>query len=291
MKKLMIVASAALWATVGFSDAIESANVVGYQKTGLTRGEFNYRVATFLPTDGTDPEEMTLGGIVFENLRQSSIQILQDGGETLILDPEEYPLIELDEGVDLIAQFNYVSASAAGANGEGWYLVDDADYAYNMNDWIVPFGQQYVVDCGDRNMTVLDAGEVAREDMEFDVERGTFNYFGNCSPEDITLGDLTFTNLRQSSIQILQDGGETLLLDPEEYPLIELDEGVDLIAQFNYVSASAAGTNGAGWYLVDDADYAYNMNDWVIESGAGFVIDCGDRNMTVVIPSALPIED
>ena len=265
--------------------------MVGYQKTGLTRGEFNYRVATFLPTDGTDPEEMTLGGIVFENLSRSGLQILQDGGETLVLDPEEYPLIELDEGDELYAQFNYVSAEDAGANGAGWYLAQDGDLAYNMNDWIVPFGQQYVVDCGDRNMTVLDAGEVAREDMEFDVERGTFNYFGNCSPEDITLGDLTFTNLSRSGMQILQDGGETLVLDPEEYPLIALDEGDELYAQFNYVAAADAGANGAGWYLSQDGDLAYNMNDWLIESGAGFVIDCGDRNMTVVIPSALPIED
>ena len=60
-----------------------------------------------------------------------------------------------------------------------------------------------------------------------------------------------------------------------------------LYAQFDYIPASTAGANGEGWYLAQDGDYAYNMNDWVLESGAGFVIDCTDRNMKVIIPSAL----
>ena len=283
MKKLMFAAAVA---AAGGLMAIESANVVGYTQTGLTRGEFNYRVATFLPC-GKDPSEMTLADLQFENLKVSEIQLLEDGGNTMVLDPAEYPLIELGEDEDLIAVFTYVSASAAGANGAGWYLSQDGDYAYNMNSWIVPFGQQYVVDCGDKNMTVTDSGEVSSEDLEFDVERGTFNYFGNCTPVDITFGDLQFTNLKVSELQILEDGGNTMVLDPAEYPLITLGEDEDLIAVFTHVSASAAGANGAGWYLSQDADYAYNMNDWVLESGAGFVIDCGDKNMTVIIPSAL----
>ena len=286
MKKVMFATALAAFCGAVLADSIESQNTVGYQTAGLARGEFNYRVATFLPTDKA-PDEMTLGDLNFQNLKVSGIQILQDGGETLVLDETEYPLIELDPGDELYAQFDYIPASTAGANGEGWYLSQDGDYAYNMNDWVVPFGQQYVVDCGDKNMSVTDAGEVAAEDLEFDVERGTFNYFGNCSPVEITLGDLTFQNLKVSGLQILQDGGETLVLDETEYPLIELDPGDELYAQFDYIPAATAGANGAGWYLSQDGDYAYNMNDWVIESGAGFVIDCGDKNMTVIIPSAL----
>ena len=259
---------------------------MGYTQAGLTRGEFNYRVATFLPC-GKDPSEMTLGDLKFENLSRSEIQILEDGGNTMVLDPDEYPLIELDDGDELYAQFDYIPASTAGANGEGWYLAQDGDYAYNMNSFIVPFGQQYVVDCTDRNMSVTDAGEVSAEDLEFDVERGVFNYFGNCTPVEITFGDLTFQNLSRSEIQILEDGGNTMVLDPDEYPLIELDDGDELYAQFDYIPASTAGANGEGWYLAQDGDYAYNMNDWVLESGAGFVIDCTDRNMKVIIPSAL----
>ena len=254
--------------------------------TGMTRGEFNYHVATFLPI-GKDPSEMTLGDLQFENLKVSEIQLLEDGGNTMVLDPDEYPLIELGEDEDLIAVFTYVPAATAGVNGEGWYLSQDGDYAYNMNSWIVPFGQQYVVDCGDKNMAVTDAGEVSAENLEFDVERGVFNYFGNCTPVDITLGDLQFTNLKVSELQILEDGGNTMVLDPDEYPLIELGEDEDLIAVFTYVPATTAGVNGAGWYLSQDGDHAYNLNDWVLESGAGFVIDCGDKNMTVIIPSAL----
>ena len=52
MKKLMIVASAALWATVGFSDAIESANVVGYTTTTLASGGYALAAAQFQSTAG-----------------------------------------------------------------------------------------------------------------------------------------------------------------------------------------------------------------------------------------------
>ena len=80
-----------------------------------------------------------------------------------------------------------------------------------------------------------------------------------------------------------------MVLDWEDYPLIEHGEE-DLQAIFDYIPADSAGEGGAGWYLAQDGDLVYNMNDWLLESGDGFVIDCGDRNATITVPTALPTE-
>ena len=264
--------------------------VVGYANRDLNRLEFNYCVANFLPM-GKDKEEMTMGDLKFNaNFKNSSLQILEDGGNTMMLDWAEYPLIEPDGG-DLWAAFEYVAAKDAGEGGEGWYLSQDGNRAYNMNEWLIPFGWQFVIDCTDRNSQIVGNGEVDRVNEEFDLERLVFNYLGNCTPVDITLGDLILgANFKNSSLQILEDGGNTMMLDWEEFPLIEPDGG-DLWAAFDYVAAKDAGEHGAGWYLSQDADRAYNMNEWVVASGDGFVIDCTDRNASIIVPSALPAEE
>ena len=232
-----------------------------------------------------------MGDLKFNaNFKNSEIQILEDGGNTMVLDWADYPLIEPDGG-DLYATFDYVAAKDAGAGGEGWYLAQDGDLAYNMNEWLIPFGWQFVIDCGDRNAQIVGNGEVDRENEEFDLERGVFNYLGNCTPTEMTLGDLILgANFKNSEIQILEDGGNTMVLDWEDFPLIEPDGG-DLYATFDYVAAKDAGAGGAGWYLAQDGELAYNMNVWLLESGDGFVIDCGDRNASIIVPSALPSEE
>ena len=85
MKKIMIAAAIAAYCGAVSATGIESQNVVGYTVTGMTRGEFNYHVATFLPI-GKDPSEMTLGDLQFENLKVSEIQLLEDGGNTMVLE-------------------------------------------------------------------------------------------------------------------------------------------------------------------------------------------------------------
>lgn len=282
MKKL-IFGLAALAA--GSVMAIESANIVGYHDRGMVRGEFNYCVANFLPM-GKDKTEMTLADFDFVGLKVSEVQSLEDGGNTMVLDWAEYPLLE-EDGSDLLAAFTYVSAASAGEQGAGWYLTQDGDCSYNMNDWIVPFGWQIVIDCGDRNMLARGKGTVSPEDEEFELERGVFNYLGNCTPVDIALGDIVRgANFKVSELQFLEDGGNTMVLSWEDFPFIEEDGG-DLLAAFTYVSAASAGDNGAGWYLTQDVDCAYNMNEWAIVSGDGFVVDCGDRNASLIIPSAI----
>ena len=48
MKKLMIAATAALCATVGLSNSVESANVVGYTTTDTAKGAQQMAGASFV---------------------------------------------------------------------------------------------------------------------------------------------------------------------------------------------------------------------------------------------------
>lgn len=284
MKKLMF-AIAAFAAGVA-SAAITSTNVVGYDNREIVRGEFNYCVANFLSMT-KDKEEMTIGDIQFNAaLKSSEIQILEDGGCTMVLDWEDYPLLENDGG-ELLMILDFVPAATAGENGAGWYLSQDGDYAYNMNAWIVPFGWQYVVEGQDRNCGLINSGMVDPENEEFVLERGVFNYLGNCTPVEMTLGDLILNaSFKSSEIQLLEDGGCTLVLDWADYPLLE-DDGGELLMILDYVPAATAGKNGAGWYLSQDGDYAYNMNAWIVPAGDGFVVEGQDRGATITVPTAL----
>ena len=62
MKKLMIAAAAALWATVGMAD-IESANVVGYQNKSLDKGKFYILGVQFEGMDGTMDINQLVSGL------------------------------------------------------------------------------------------------------------------------------------------------------------------------------------------------------------------------------------
>ena len=53
MKKIMIAATAALWATVGAADAIESANVVGYNTVTIDK-QWTILAVNFTKTDGSN---------------------------------------------------------------------------------------------------------------------------------------------------------------------------------------------------------------------------------------------
>ena len=92
MKKLMIAASAALCATVGFSD-VTSANIVGYAKKGLFANKFAQVGAQFQNIkDGTLLLDETISGLPGVDFDDKSvwkttapqIQIVQADGNPLV---------------------------------------------------------------------------------------------------------------------------------------------------------------------------------------------------------------
>ena len=108
-----------------------------------------------------------------------------------------------------------------------------------------------------------------------------FNFLGNCSPTDITFGDITpnekFVN---SSIQLLTSGGATAKVTVDGLGTVK--------ATFSYWEEKDA-SDGAGWYLDADDDAEYNQNWRVIQAGSGFLVNRAgtETDATITIPSAL----
>ena len=245
--------------------------MVGYQN--LTLGyNYNYAVNTFV-TVGKTKAEMTLGDIgVNENITYfgTVIQLLLDNGATATVEVEG--LGEVD------AMFTYADESV-GAPEAGWYLSDDGGFEYPQNGRVIPLGQGYCVDCGDSEAALVFAGAVSREDTEVELSYN-YNYTGNCSPKDITFGDLTGENLTYfgTVIQLLLDNGATATVEIEG--LGEVD------AMFTYADESV-GAPEAGWYLSDDGGFEYPQNSRILQAGQGLLVDCGDTDAKLIIPAAL----
>ena len=272
MKKLMLTA-AILAAGVATADIV-SSDVVGYQNKSFESG-FNYVANTFV-TVGKSGSEMTFSSIAKNDSVSylgTTIQLLDDGGATATTDAYE------DLGTAYLT-FTYATTDD-GAPSNGWYLMDDWGFEHPQNDKVLPFGQGYCVDCGDDGAAFTFAGTVAKEETEIELAP-SFNYTGNCSPKDITFGDLTVNGVVSylgTTIQLLDDGGATATTDEYE------DLGTAYLT-FTYATTDD-GAPSNGWYLMDDWGFEHPQNGRVLAAGQGFCVDCGDDGATITIPSAL----
>ena len=247
-------------------------DIVGYQNKALD-AKFNFVVNTFVPV-GTDKAAMTFGDIKpNDEFVNSSIQLLTSGGATA--------KVTVDGLGEVKAIFTYWDEDDA-SDGAGWYLDADEDAEYNQNSRVIPFGDGYLVDRmnNEPQAALVYSGEVESQPVTKSLN-AKFNFLGNCSPTDITFGDLTpnasFVN---SSIQLLTSGGATAK--------VTVDGLGEVKAIFTYWDEDDA-SDGAGWYLDADEDAEYNQNSRVIPAGAGFLVDRmnNEAGATITIPSAL----
>lgn len=149
MKKLMIAASAALCAAVGF--CVESSNVVGYSAVPLISGEYNTGVSGFLEV-GKTKATATLGAIKLSNAASmgSVLQFVAPDSSTL--------MIEHAQLGEVFAAFYYLTPedyADFGASEPGWYLQDDGAFEYPMNNYSVPVGTAFMIDCGDDDASLV----------------------------------------------------------------------------------------------------------------------------------------
>ncbi len=269
MKKL-IVATVALTAGIVLAEGIESKNTVGYQAQSFTQG-FNYRCATFVSTDKTRAT-MTLGDIIpNEDFVNSSIQFLTSAGATA----------KVTFGGRQVSEIYTYWEEEDAEDGAGWYLLADDDATQNCNDRVIAFGEAFCVTRtgSEADATLTTAGNVQDTAVTYSFAQN-FNYVGNCSPVEITLGDITpnedFVN---SSIQFLTEGGATAKVTfggrqvSEIYTYWEEDDAED----------------GAGWYLLADDDATQNCNAKVIAPGQAFCVTRtgSEADATLTIPAPL----
>ena len=232
-------------------------------------------VATFERVDG---KPMTLGDIKAENIGfgNTELQLLNSDGANLVL-PED------PDFPGTFASFIYMSEEEA--DGEftvGWYLSEDQDAEHPKNDFELPFGQGFCMDRGDAGAALVYSGNVRGSDKPITLDTH-FNYIGNCSPTDLTLGEISAVNVGfgNTELQFLnKDGANMVLPDDPDFP--------GAFASFIYMSEEEAdGEFTVGWYLSEDQDAEHPKNDFPVKAGQGFCVDRGDAGAQIVIPTAL----
>ena len=286
MKKLMIAAAVA--ATAGIAGAIESANVVGYQNKGLADGVFNTVCHTFKAVDG---RLWTLGDLIpSDDFSASSVQFATGTGST-----KKFTLPNGDEVEGLFEYWREDEIDDGdlpdGATATtGWYLWGEDGKLYLMSNVQIPEGGCYIVDAHDGDAATLGgAGQVDAEDTDLPLTDGVFNWYGNCSPVDLTLADIAVSeDFSASSLQFMTGSGAT--------KKVTLPNGDEVEGLFEYwrdeeidegdLPDGASATTG--WYLWGEDGKLYLMSSTSVPSGAGFIIDAHDGDSAyVTIPSAL----
>ena len=253
---------------------------MGYQSKTLTLG-FNWLCNTFIKCGGTK-DTLTLGDIAVDTdvWSDSNIALLNDTGAVKKF---------YHEGLGATVFESYVywpKASKTDAGVAGWYLMEDYDAEYPMNDKVIPLGQSYCVTGadGEEGCAMTYNGQVYDDSVSYGMTLG-FNWLGNCAPANVNLGDITVdTDLwSDSNIAFLNDTGAVKKF---------YHEGLGATVFESYVywpKASKTDAGVAGWYLMEDYDAEYPMNEKVIEGAASFCVTCadGEESVTVTLPSAL----
>ena len=84
MKKLMIAAAAALWATVGFSDGIESSNTVGYNSTAIAGGKLSCISLQFADV-GSDGDVASIAKLTSSGLTAGSYDTMNTDAPCIMI--------------------------------------------------------------------------------------------------------------------------------------------------------------------------------------------------------------
>ena len=270
-----IAAIAVAASTVAMADGIVSSSVVGYQNKATETAQMNWTCNTFKPVgDAT----LTLGDIkVTDGFVNSAITFLQPNGLTKTVYSE-------DLGKTVREQYVYWFAEDEPEEGEGWYFMQDDDGEYNQNSRVIALGEGYYVQgtISEIGESLVFSGEVPGA-TPLEITSAQMNWFGNCSPTKITLGDITVSeDFVNSAITFLQPSGLTMTVYSDD-----LEKTVR--EQYVYWFAEDEPEQGAGWYFMQDDDGEYNQNAREIEAGAGFYVQgtISEIGESIVIPSAL----
>jgi hypothetical protein len=243
MKKLMIAASAALCATVGFS--LESANVVGYQNVDALdsqTGNFAnfYAGGPCFSAVGASGASYKLGDVKMNcgAAGEDVIQFLTDDSATTYMIAT---YVSKDEDAEL----------------EGWWDVTEDDIGVtSLNEETFDAGKSFLcafTSGGEVSFTY--AGEVVSGAKEITIPTGTgFPFVGNPLPAQFTLGQVALAGSAagEDLFQFLDDTATTYKI----VTYVTEDEDAEL----------------CGWWDVTEADIGEeSANDITLAPGQGML--------------------
>ena len=160
----------------------------------------------------------------------------------------------------------------------------DENAQYNQNSRVIALGEGYYVQgtASEIGEGLVFSGAVANDATALEVTSAQMNWFGNCSPVDITLGDITATDgLIFSAIVFLKDDGRVKTVDHAQLGTVK--------EKYTYWEAGDTEDGAGGWYFEDDENAEYNQNARVIAAGEGFYLQgtASEIGQSISIPSAL----
>ena len=257
MKKLMIAAAAALWATVGMAD-VESSNIVGY--TSAESGSQNNFVVVPFNSVGCNTADI------------QSIKISDGGAGTIGWGTETFDIWEGGPAVVEGTSFFYLDPMMdpnMGATDYYWGVDSSVPATFS-----VPAGQGVVLGLSE-GLTITYAGEVASQKIEFTSIAGN-NFSGNgfSSPIDI------------QSIKISDGGAGTIGWGTETF---DIWEGVPAVVEgssFFYLDPMMdPNMEATDYYWGDDSSAPATFS---IPAGQGFVLGlAADLDVSIEAPYSL----
>jgi hypothetical protein len=136
-----------------------------------------------------------------------------------------------------------------------------------------------VVSSGTTGAAVVFAGQVPAEDIPLNIDPSSRNFLSNCTPVDLTLGEITPNSL----------------FEPLSDTLYTINQFGGVKANYIYVDEETGEMlgGGEGWYLQDDIDNwdeesaLSNHNNDPITAGLGFVVSSGTEGAQIILPSPL----
>ena len=175
----------------------------------------------------------------------------------------------------------------------GWYdadLYDNWDWESdlpNANSETLEDGEAVMLQVGVDGAAIVVSGGVDTEDINLECDASKKSFRCNCTPVDITLGDIVansaFSACSDTLTILNQYGGIKNM-----YYYVD-QANIDIMKDYFVDSSKAV----VGWYdadLYDNWDWESdlpNANAVAVPSASGFMIQVGTNKAGVIIPSAL----
>jgi hypothetical protein len=170
----------------------------------------------------------------------------------------------------------YYAAPELAAENEmeaGWWLIDLGEPVEVANDVLVPFGASVAFNIATSGAGVTSNGEVQKGSPAVECNVTGFNWVGNSTPSNFTLGDFVPNANYEwgtDELQILNDVGGTE-------------------TTYYYAAPELAAENEmeAGWWLIDLGEPVEVKNDLPIAAGQGFALVAVNAGVELNMPQVL----